>query len=193
MPSEKQWVKSLLPRLQESLAILRNSESTVVIESGKKLAYARETMSYDHGEPVDHHQMSYQTDLLVYDLLTDNKWVPRVVIEAKIEGVTTHDALTYSSKAATHKQVHPYLRYGIIIGGLGKSLPPRLVRHGAYFDFMMVFDQFELTDSEWSELISIVKQEIKASRALQQLLIDRTKGRKKYRTLHRPLRLSGTD
>ena len=45
-------------------------------------------------------------------------------------GVTTHDALTYSTKAATHKHVHPYLRYGFLAGGI-QTIPGRLIKHGA--------------------------------------------------------------
>jgi hypothetical protein len=51
----------------------------------------------------------YQTDLLISERLDDGEdWTPRVVVEFKLGSVTTHDALTYSAKAATHKNVHPY-------------------------------------------------------------------------------------
>ncbi|GAI54911.1 unnamed protein product, partial [marine sediment metagenome] len=57
-------------------------------------------------------------------------------IEGKINSVTTHGAITYSQKASTHKNVHPYLRYGILLGNRKHyPLPGRLFRHGAYFDF----------------------------------------------------------
>jgi hypothetical protein len=49
----------------------------------------------------------YQTDLLIAEQQAEaGRWVPRVVVEFKFAGLTTHDALTYS-KAATHKNVHP--------------------------------------------------------------------------------------
>ncbi len=47
-----------------------------------------------------------------------DRWKPRVVVEAKLGKVTTNDAITYSQKASTHRAVHPYLRYGIMLGDL---------------------------------------------------------------------------
>ncbi|GAB4286004.1 MAG: hypothetical protein Kow0081_4020 [Candidatus Dojkabacteria bacterium] len=65
-------------------------------------------------------------------------------IEAKINSVTTHDAITYSQKAQTHKNVHSYLRYGILIGNRKDyALPGRLFRHGQHFDFMLSWKSFE--------------------------------------------------
>ena len=105
-------------------------------------------------------------------------------------GVTTHDALTYSTKASTHKHVHPYLRYGVLIGDFGSALPGRLIRHGAYFDFMMVWGGEEPTREEFSGLVKVLEAEIAASRTLQGLLTDtKSKSRKKFSILHRPLRL----
>jgi len=61
-----------------------------------------------------HLPTTHETDLLVVENLDEVKWTPRVVIEAKGNGaINTHDAITYSHKAATHRQVHPYLRYGL--------------------------------------------------------------------------------
>jgi hypothetical protein len=108
--------------------------------------------------------------------------------------VTTHDALTYSTKAATHKHVHPYLRYGVLIGDFGTSLPGRLIRHGAYFDFMAAWGSEKPTASEWAEIVDVLRDEITASRTLHALLSDsRSKTRKKFRLLHRPLRLQQSD
>jgi hypothetical protein len=41
----------------------------------------------------------YQTDLLVYDEVNGGEhWVPRVVVECKIRGITTHDALITAAR-----------------------------------------------------------------------------------------------
>jgi hypothetical protein len=114
------------------------------------------------------------------------------VIECK-QGVSTHDALTYSAKAATHKQVHPYLRYGFLLAGYESALPGRLIRHGAYFDFMMFWSAQEPTKSEWADLVEVLADEIETSRTLQALVTkNRVWGRKKFRLLHRQLRLKGS-
>lgn len=78
----------------------------------------------------------YETDLLIYEE-NERKRVPRVVIEAKFQKVTTHDAIIYSEKATEHKALMPFLRYGIMIGAMEEAeLPWRLVSHGSDFDFM---------------------------------------------------------
>ena len=133
---ETAWVRTLLPRLQRDLQSCAERDSCVGVEAGRRLAYANEISGYDADtdEPHPSRRPGYQTDLLVFDQSRDKKsWVPRVVIECKVVGVTTHDALTYGAKAATHKHVHPYLRYGILIGDYGTAVPARLVRHRRVF------------------------------------------------------------
>jgi hypothetical protein len=59
---------------------------------------------------------AYQADIVVID--RDGK-VPLVAVELKCgqrSGYTTHDVLTYSAKAARHKELYPYLRYGMAVG-----------------------------------------------------------------------------
>ena len=190
MSSEKQWVSHIKEKLEVGLRSLASDDIQVKVETGQKLSYANEILCYDNDSLMTS-QMKYETDMLIFDQSKSGEiWTPRIIIEAKYDSVTTHDALVYSSKAATHKQVHPYLRYGIIIGAFGQyKLPPRLARHGAYFDFMMIFEKFEPSEKEWSDFVQIVKDEIDASRTLQQFLTDRSRNAKKYKLLHRPLRI----
>ena len=105
--------------------------------------------------------------------------------------MTTHDAITYSEKASTHKRVHPYLRYGIILGNRGTyPLPGRLFRHGLHFDFMASWIDFEPTENELNILTAILLDETKASRKLQKMIFEsQSSSRKRYTALHRPLRL----
>ena len=56
--------------------------------------------------------LAFQTDIMIKD-----EKIPLVVLELKVDGFSTHDILTYSNKALKHKEVHPYLRYGLIICG----------------------------------------------------------------------------
>ena len=48
--------------------------------------------------------------------------------------ITTHDVLTYSTKARKHKQVYPYLRYGLVIGSV-ERIPRRFFTHNEGLDF----------------------------------------------------------
>ncbi len=188
MPSEKQWVELLLPRLKRDLDTLSVNGLKVNVETGKRLTYAYEIAQYTNQGNPKINTRAYQTDLSICEVADSGDWIPRVIIECKWASITTHDALTYSAKAATHKHVHPYLRYGIAIGGYGKSsLPPRLIRHGAYFDFMLIQESEEPTEKEWSQLIGILIREVHASRMLQQIL-DRGRSKdKSLKSVHRRL------
>lgn len=188
---EGAWVKSLVGLIEDMVRPVATEGVSVRACTDWRLPYAHEIHRYDADNRATSRTAGYATDLLIYDSTADGEWVPRIVIECKLESVTTHDALTYSTKAATHKQVHPYLRYGILIGGWARDpLPARLVRHGVYFDFMAVVEGTELTDRERGSLGEILRDEVTASRLLQDLLRDRTAGRRKYQVLHRPLRLA---
>lgn len=188
MASEKEWVRSLQPRLEESLGPCGVGPWRVMVYTSEKLTYAHEILCYRGDDTVQSRCASYETDLLLCDVCESGDWIPRVVVECKLGGVTTHDALTYSTKAATHKQVHPYLRYGTLIGNFDDALPGRLIRHGAFFDFMMVWVAEAGSGEEWADLIKLLADEVTASRRLQELLTEsRLRGRKRFRLLHRPL------
>ena len=190
MKKEAKWYGSLVRFLQKALQTFRDEGVMVRVESGHRLAYTHEVMAYDQAGVAETHSQGYQTDVLVSDVYDDGRWAPRVVVECKVGGVTTHDALTYSAKADTHKHVHPYLRYGILIGEHKGALPTRLVRHGAYFDFMMVWNSLRGGETERKSFVGVVGEEIKASRQVQRLLTDRSRGKRTYCLLHRPLRLT---
>jgi hypothetical protein len=189
MPSEREWVDTFIEELQKRMQSVSLKGSTVRVEAGKKLPYAFEVLSYSDTEPDEQCTSQYQTDVLIYDQFKDETWIPRVVIECKQKTVTTHDALTYSTKAATHKNVHPYLRYGILLGKRNHyPLPGRLIRHGLNFDFMASWVDYEPTNDEWQDLMGVLVEEVQASRLLQETLTEsRSKSRKHFSLIHRPL------
>jgi len=178
---ETEWAKLVAEKLDKAL-------SGFSVEAGKKLIYANEIVEYGV-ESISYNEMAYETDILVYEINKDGLWKPRVVIESKIGSVTTHDSITYSQKSATHKFVHPYLRYGIFLGHREHHpLPGRLFRHGVHFDFMLSWKDYEPEESEWNILLSIIKQEIKASKQLEDMIFNsRSKKRQKYIAFHKPL------
>jgi hypothetical protein len=183
---ETEWVKSVVVKLSKSLGRFNNR---IIASEGIRLPYSFEILSYKDNNLNMHNQTAYQTDVLIYESLDNDIWIPRMVIEAKINSLTTHDAITYSQKAQTHKQVHPYLRYGILIGNWGESpLPGRLFRHGHHFDFMQSWKTYNPDEKEWTSFFDIIKQEIIASKTLEEILYDsRRKSKQKYTLLHRPL------
>lgn len=178
---EKQWVKSVAARLREPLSRNATENARIEVADGQKLPYLCQVYEYGQDGAIAPSISRYETDLLIKDELANGSWIPRVVVECKLGHVSTHDALTYSAKAATHKHVHPYLRYGILVGDLkNQALPGRLIRHGAYFDFMLSWAGAQPTDEEWKVFCQLVGEEILASRKLQELLTtNRSAARKK--------------
>lgn len=76
---------------------------------------------------------AFQTDLCVFRKDKDGVMVPKVALEFK-NGVSTHDVITYSNKAMRHKQVYPYLRYGMLAYG-EETVPGRFFLHNQGLDF----------------------------------------------------------
>ena len=143
-------------RLEQEESFLKNN---IFFCTGKKVPYSFEILNYKDDKPGDRKYIKYETDLLVYQKIDNEKWKPRIIIEGKTNSVTTHDAITYSQKASTHKNVHPYLRYGILLGNRKHyPLPGRLYRHGAYFDFMLSWKAFETTEEERKDYTVLQRQ-----------------------------------
>ncbi len=57
----------------------------------------------------------YEVDLLIKEK-RDTYSIPKLIIESKYGKITTHDTITYSNKAKTHKDLYSGLRYGLMIG-----------------------------------------------------------------------------
>ena len=145
---------------------------TCLIEVGRKIPYG---LKFDHmrtdGPKPNVNQ--YETDLVIIDCESEQSWKPRVIVEAKKRSVTTHDAITYSQKALSHKTVHPYLRYGIMLGDRKHyPLPGRLYRHGAHFDFMISFVGSRPNEAEIDAFGEIIRAEIDASRKLEKIIYE---------------------
>jgi len=187
MTTERKWVADFISKLDSSLARRSTQKLRMSATDGMKLAYACEIQKYSEmGEPKTLIS-KYETDILIREVLPDQSWIPRVVIECKLTGITTHDALTYSAKASTHRAVHPYLRYGFLAGDRKDfGIPPRLVRHGQQFDFMITWKKMQPSQTEWKSFLDLIVNEVATSSQLQTLLTDnRSHDRKKYGHLHK--------
>ncbi len=174
---EEQWVESIKTFLSSEI-----SSDILKIETLKRLPYAREVLSYDADfNPLNESSELFETDLLIYEQAAKTI-KPRIVIEAKIDTVTTHDAISYSYKAQNHKRISPYLRYGIMLGKREHyPLPGRLFRHGTNFDFMISFRDFELSTVEKEAFVALIKKELVYSRQFEEMLQNsRSSRRKRY-------------
>ena len=187
--NEREWVESIIERIETASKDFISKDLRVT--DGRKLPYANEILSYKGTKPSEQHLIRYETDILVYEQINEEEWKPRIIIEAKKAKITTHDSITYSNKAQTHKQVHPYLRYGVLIGDRKHyPLPGRLFRHGQQFDFMQSWETLTADSNEWSTFIDILKLEYEASVALDEIIFNsRSSNRDWYTSLHKPLNL----
>lgn len=184
--NEKEWVQSIIPAIEKEL---QKKNSQLFIKESFKLPYAYEVKSYTGDEPEEKNNTNFkfETDILIGEQNENGTWIPRVIIEAKLESVTTHDAITYSQKAMAHKNVHPYLRYGIIVGKI-PNIPGRLIRHGNNFDFMLAVEDYKPSPERSQAIVKLLLEEVEASRRIENMIFDsRTKAKAELMVLHRPL------
>jgi len=127
----------------------------------------------DSGEPIRGGGKGFEQDVLIYECPESDglRVVPRVVAEVKFNGVTTHDAIVYNEKARRIRTVYPYVRYGLILGGLQK-IPGRVLRLGQGFDFIFaisypfIAQQIQVSRTAFSE-------EVQTSRDLARIAFGR--------------------
>ena len=105
-------------------------------------------------------QLAFETDILI----SDSK-VPLIAIELKLGHFTTHDVLTYSTKALRHKELYPYLRYGFVVGGV-KRIQNRFFTHNVGFDFAFMFSD---PTPGMPKLLSIVTRQLAIADQLRKL------------------------
>lgn len=181
---ETEWVETVLKKITIN-SIIKSDDFRVGAQ--KKLPYGYEVRSYGN-EPMSK-AIKYKTDLLISEKIGEKLWKPRVVIEAKIGKISTHDSITYSEKAKAHKSVHPYLRYGVILTNRKHyPLPGRLYRHGKEFDFMLSFKSFKPTRQEKERFFKLINVEIFTSKKLEHIIYSsRKKDREHYTMFHRKL------
>jgi hypothetical protein len=111
---------------------------------------------------------AFEQDIVV----VEKNNVPRVVIETKVGGCTTHEAIAYSTKAHLVKGAYPFLRYVFLIGNAAR-ITYKLVKHGEFFDAIMAlpFDPSNrIPEDNLRELVEIIESEIKTSRELGEII-----------------------
>ncbi len=115
---------------------------------------------------------AFQTDLCVFEQKQADLKIPRVVMEFKGR-ITTHDVLTYSAKARKHKQVYPYLRYGVVVSEEG-SIPGRVFIHNEALDFCATVADY--TGAQLSNFLAgLLKAEVECSRCLEMIFFGKAK------------------
>jgi hypothetical protein len=107
---------------------------------------------------------AFETDIIIYE--KGQKNIPRVVIECK-KDLSSHDIITYNTKAGLHKDIYPWLRYGIIDIGINK-VPMKFYTHNSNIDFFIAAKKL----IEKNELLSIdttLKEELSLSKKKEEI------------------------
>ena len=171
---ERKFVENLQEKLTEEL---RNCEvricnfKNVEVNKYKNLIYkviVNRNLEFEPSDPgaPGRGNYAFQVDLLISGITSNNSEnkdisLPLVVIEVKYERLSTHDVLTYSTKAQKHKEIYPYLRYGLVIGGVNK-IPKRFFTHNIGFDFAYALNSIDDSNSV-KDLANIVKQQVESA------------------------------
>ena len=116
-------------------------------------------------------QSAFQTDLCVFEDVEEGVKIPRVVMEFKSR-VTTHDVITYSAKARKHKQVYPYLRYGVVVANEA-TVPGRFFTHNEALDFCVAAASYKVNRVH-EIFATLLRDEVAASRRLEQIAFGKT-------------------
>ncbi len=116
---------------------------------------------------------AFQTDLCIFEKINEID-IPRVVIEFKTN-YTTHDVLTYSAKAGKHKQIYPYLRYGLISTAL-PYITGRFFTHNENLDFVLTTKRYNDNKTAIRDVIhKLVVFEIDKSIKLEEIYFNDSK------------------
>jgi len=188
MTNEKEWIEAIADRIRTEGQLEELNGIPVRVDTGARLPYTYEVLDLEAKGASENRTIDHQTDLLLYDQLDNGWWAPRVVIDCILGEVTPHDALTFSAKAARHKHVHYYLRYGVLIGGKNLFSVPgvRMFRHGDRFDFIASWSDEMASATEWALFIEILREEVRRSRLIQEVF-STNQDPTEYSIVHRQL------
>jgi len=93
--NEKEWMKEVKKRLEKEIFF---KDMNLSFYDEKKISYSFEIIRYKDNKPEKTNLIKYETDLIVCQNLSENEWKPRIIIEGKLNSVTTHDAIPIVKK-----------------------------------------------------------------------------------------------
>lgn len=164
----KRFIKTINPKLQNDKFELKE---------GKNLFYELTIsksldLNVENIENQIRGKSAFQTDLILFE--KNNKdGFPLVVFEFKLNP-STHDIIVYSAKARKHKQIYPWLRYGMLICGNDKIPIRKFLKHDEFLDFCVsvkkTFNDDSIpNDSEIDKIVSFIGSEIDNAKCLENI------------------------
>jgi len=186
MGAEEAFGEKLAKRLRPVLP------SKYSIETKRSLLYA---VSFDdqgvlqlgqnpNREPTRGGGTGFEQDLLLFERSSDGQTsiIPRVSVELKFGGVSTHDSIVYSEKARRIRTIYPFVRYGLILGGV-EHVPARTLRLGTEFDFIVATPD-RISSAALDRISKLLRLELRLSSKITAVL----RGRVRIAVLHRSLK-----
>lgn len=175
--NEKEFVRKFIESINPKLA-----NNNFELLEGKNLFYEltvnhRLDLAVEDIKIQIRGKSAFQTDLVL--VRTDNKDFPMVVFEFKMNP-STHDIIVYSAKARKHKQIYPWLRYGMLICGT-KYIPIRkFLKHNEFLDFCVsvknIFnDNGTNNDIEIDKILNFIHSEIDNAKSLEKIKFESSK------------------
>jgi len=135
-------------------------------------------------EPTRGGGTGFEQDLLLFERAhaeAATAIIPRVSVELKFNGITTHDSIVYSEKARRIRTIYPFVRYGLILGGLN-HVPARTLRLGLEFDFIVAMP-IPVRRQTLDRVAHLLRRELRLSCQLTNIL----RGRDRVAAVHRRL------
>jgi hypothetical protein len=164
--SRRESEKEAALHVQDALA--RRLRSDYVVHIGKSILYKIEVDAFGKVNPGSvvsptRGQYAFQTDILIEKR---GYSIPLVVLELKSGAFTSHDVITYSAKAARHKEIYPYLRYGFVVVGT-EALSRKFLTHNAGFDFALAVPKVATHEAD---LVTLVRRQIASAECIVTLM-----------------------
>jgi hypothetical protein len=154
--------------LQVQNVLTRRLGRDYVVHIGKSILYKIEVDAFGNVNPGSvesptRGRYAFQTDILIEKR---GEPIPLVVIELKYGAFTSHDVITYSAKAARHKEIYPYLRYGFVVVGV-EALSRKFLTHNAGFDFALALPQVAAHEAD---LVALVRRQVASAECIVTLM-----------------------
>jgi hypothetical protein len=154
--------------LQVRDVLMRRLTRDYVVHVGKSILYKIEVDAFGKVKPGSvesptRGRYAFQTDILIE---RRGDAIPLVVLELKYGAFTSHDIITYSSKASRHKEIYPYLRYGFVVVGI-EALSRKFLTHNAGFDFALALPRVAAREAD---LMTLVRRQLASAECIVSLM-----------------------
>ena len=145
----KGLIDEIIENINKNIKKDKDYKETVEVKKGESIP----KKAIKNGEKISRVRNAFQTDIgLIYrsqkneeneNKEEENKEkIYLVIIEVKgSSNITTHDILDYSSKAKKHKNIYPWLRYGMVWSSpKERDIPRRFYTNNESLDFAFNFN-----------------------------------------------------